>query len=333
MFAVDYPKEVEYSLEAGDHIQSFSNAKQDVKLITQVLENITNGFFLDSNAGDGEERSNTLLLELTGWRGLLMEPRSYWYAQLWGKMRKSWLFLGTLSPDDQGRKVGFDYEGNVDELSGHRIHTYPLKRFMTEMGGRKTIDFWNLNIGGYEFEALNETLLGSGSGFEFGCIMVTFEGRISGRGNDPWVTMRTKDETEDLVFEALHNASYSYLGGLDAYWVNHVSPRWHYKDHVWINPAYFEKRGIPTPKSLKSAPPPPFRWPRGPEGNLTGNLTWDEGYTDDEEIAKMVAYIKKSKEAAMAAEPVAKAHRVKDNRLYQASGYPGYAKERDYAMR
>eukprot|EP00959_Pyramimonas_sp_CCMP1952_P236404 4940216-Pyramimonas_sp.AAC.1 len=60
----------------------------------------------------------------------------------------------------------------------------------------------------------------------------------------------------------MHNASFNYIGGLDAYWINYVEPRFHYNDHVWVNPAYFEKRGLPVPTWCKSAPPPALRYPR-----------------------------------------------------------------------
>merc|ERR1719230_2222864 len=133
---------------------------------------------------------------------------------LWGKMRKSWTFLGTLSPEEKARKVGFDTKGRVDMLSGRMAHAYPLKAYMAEMGGRQAIDFWSLNIGGFEYEALNQTLMGEYK-VDIGCIMVTFVPRIAGRGNDPWVIERSTDATEDLVFSLMHNASFKYLGGLD----------------------------------------------------------------------------------------------------------------------
>jgi hypothetical protein len=204
---MDYPKEFEYSLDAGDNIQTFSSAWQDVKLITQVLENVTNGFFLDTNAAEGEKDSNTLLLELTGWRGLITEPRMYEFARLWTKMRKAWLFLGSISPHENGTKIGFNRKGEVDQLSGHKIHVWNVPAFLAEMGGRKTIDFWNLNIGGYEAEVLNETLLHSGKNIEFGVILVRFDGRVSARGCEWWVQARSKDDTEQIIFELLHNAS------------------------------------------------------------------------------------------------------------------------------
>jgi len=313
---MDFPKEFEYSLEAGDNIQSFSSASQDVKLITQVLENVTNGFYLDTNGADGEVSSNTLLLELTGWRGLIMEPRVYEFVVLWGKFRKAWLFLGAMSPHENATKVGFARDGTIDMLSGHKIHTYALPRFLEEMGGRKTIDFWNLNSGGYEAEILNETLLHSGKSIEFGVILVKFDGRRTGRGYQDFVQERSKDKTEEIIFEIFHNASFKYIGGMDAYWINTVEPRWWFKDAVFVNPAYFEKRGIPTPWSVKAAPPPPLSYPLE-DHDWEGFSTWNSGYSETDEIDRIVSYIERAKKESKATEPAAKAHRVDALRLLE----------------
>ncbi|CAK0856115.1 unnamed protein product [Prorocentrum cordatum] len=313
---IDFPKEIEYSLETGDNVQSFSSASQDIKLITQVLENITNGFYLDSNGADGEKNSNTLLLELTGWRGLILEPRVYEFVNLWGKFRKAWLFLGAMSPNENATKIGFAQDGTIDMLSGHKIHAYALPRFMEEMGGRRSIDFWSLSTGGYEAEVLNETLLHSGKNIEIGVILVKFDGRRTGRGDQSFVQARSKDDTEELVFEILHNASFQYIGGLDAYWINHVEPRFHYKDAVFVNPSYFQARGIPTPQSVKAAPPPPLGHPLNDQ-DWPGFSTWDSGYSADEEVERIVAYMEKAKRDATASEPAPKAHRVEVTRLVE----------------
>jgi hypothetical protein len=311
---MDFPKDIEYSLETGDNIQSFSSASQDVKLITQVLENITNGFYLDTNGADGETNSNTLLLELTGWRGLITEPRVYEFVTLWGKFRKAWLFLGAMSPHENATKVGFETDGAVDMLSGHKVHAYALPKFLEEMGGRKTIDFWNLNSGGYEAEILNETLLNSGRTIEFGVILVKFDGRRIGRGWQSFVQPRSKDDTEGLIFEILYNASFKFIGGLDAHWINFVEPRYHFHDAVFVNPLYFEKRGIPIPSSVKAAPPPPLSYPLA-DHDWEGFSTWNSGFSEAEEIDRIASYIERAKLEAKADVPTAKAHRVQALRL------------------
>jgi len=306
---IDVPKWTEYSLEVGDTLETFSSAKQDIKLLTQVLMNVTNGFFLDSNAMDGETDSNTLLLELLGWRGLCIEPRTYWYMNLWSKSRKAWLFLGAISPHENATKIGFDWDGDIDELSGHKIHAHPVKSFLAEMGGRKTIDFWNLRSGGYEAEILNETLLHSGSFIEFGVILVSFDGRRAARGNQDWVLHRSRDETERIIFDILHNASFQYIGGLDPYWINTVEPRYGFRDAVFVNPAYFVARNITLPTSV-NGPPPPKLPAFSPTQPWVGFNSWEGGLSHVEEVKKVGQYIKASKADASLIEPVPKANRV-----------------------
>jgi len=306
---LDSPKDWEYSLESGDAIKSFSKARQDVKLITQALMDVTTGFYLDANAYDGETDSNTLLLELLGWRGLCIEPRIGPYISLFGKMRKAWIFLGALSPNDNTSKVGFTVEGEVDQLSGHQVDSYPVKDFLSEMSGRKTIDFWNLHGGGYEAEVLEETLLRSGAFIEFGVILVALRGRPASRGTADWVAHRTLDATEKLVFEIAGNASLDYVGGLGAYWINTVEPRLGYHDAVFVNPSYFERRGIPTPTSVKGLPPPPLP-ATSPHAHWPGFATWDSGFSEAEEVKMIEQYIGSNKAAAALVEPIPKANRV-----------------------
>jgi hypothetical protein len=310
---LDVPKDVEYSLEAGGNMQSFSSARQDVKIITQVLENVTNGFYLDSNGGDGEASSNTLLLELTGWRGLILEPMIYDFANLWGKMRKAWLFLGTMSPHENGTKIGFDSDGMIDMLSGHQIHAYSLSTFLEEMGGRVSVDFWDLHCGGYEAEVLNETLLHSGTGIEIGVVLVSLTGRGAGRGSQSYVQPRSQEDTTNIIFEIFGNASFQYIGGMDAVWLdgssNRRTPTYEYRQGVWVNPVYFQSRDIPVPSSVKAAPPPRLEHPVADQ-NWRASNTWDEGFTLDQEIDIMRAYILKSKQQAAPMEQTAQAHRV-----------------------
>jgi len=381
MHMLDVPHWVEYSLETGSNIQTFSNAWQDVKLITQVLENVTNGFYLDTHGNDGETNSYTLLLELTGWRGLILEPQVYEFATLWGKLRKAWIFLGCLSPTGNATKIGFDTDGVIDMESGHFVHAYNIPTFMEELGGRKTIDFWAVHNGHYEAEVLNDTFFNSGKNLEFGVVLVRFDGRRTGRGYQSFVQHRSKDATEELIFEIMHNASFNYVGGLDAYWINYVEPRFHYMDHVWVYPPYFERRGLPLPTWCKSAPPPKLEYPRqghrevpgldslqtwtgsgfvptpqhpnqvygaatdkkagdipfhygtpgtpygtgewyggGGGGQWDPRWDWDAGYTYNQEVNKVMAYMEKAKVDAAATEAVAKAHRVAVTRLPSVEG-------------
>jgi len=301
---------IEYSLEAGANIQSFSVNKQDLKIICQVLSNVTNGFYLDSNGGDGERPSNTLLLEHTGWRGLILQPMIYTYADLWSKMRKAWLFLGCLSPHENATKVGFDWYGNIDDGSGHRIHAYPIGTFLAEMGGLNTVDFWNLDAGNYEAEILNETLLGSGSNVEFGVVHVTFGARSGDLGTGAWVQPRSYDDTRDLIWEIFGNAGFTEIGGLGAYLTDDVTPAYSYGSWVFVNPAYFTSRNLYVPTSVSAAPPPQTSTLQtGPNWDSFWN-SWDEGLTHDQEVDCIVDYISRARVAAEASEQTPFAHRI-----------------------
>mmetsp|Transcript_58179 Transcript_58179/g.165625 ORF Transcript_58179/g.165625 Transcript_58179/m.165625 type:complete len:482 (-) Transcript_58179:131-1576(-) len=337
MPTLDFPKSaIEYSLEAGGNLQSFSSARQDVKILTQVLENITNGFYLDSNGADGEKNSNTLLLELTGWRGLITEPMIYAYADLWGKMRKAWIFLGCMSPHENATKIGFDSDGNIDEGSGHRIHAYPINSFLAEMGGLSTVDFWNLKTGHYEAEVLNETLLRSGSNIEFGVVLVNFDGRTAGRGDSAWVQYRSKDDTETIIWTIFQSAGFNYIGGLDAYMTDDATPRLVYNDHVFVNPAYFTSRNIPIPGTVKAAPPPRMATPSNARNWQGFWDTWDEGLTHDQEVAVFVDYMSRAKASASATETVPYAHRVDPSHTPGGTSYnpiPSYNPTRPPPLR
>lgn len=311
---MDVPKDMPYSLDGGNTIRSYSVAKQDTKILTQLLPNITNGFYIDSNAGDGEHGSNTLLFELLGWRGVLTEPRTYWYLNLWSKFRKAWLFMGSISPNTEHVQLGFDTYGQINMASGHRVHAHPLPSFLSEIGARKTVDFWSLDTGGYEPEVLNTTL-NSGYGIEVGVVCVTMHDHLGGVGNETW-ELRTRLQAEQLLSEIMQKASFTYVGGLNPVWVNTLIGRYEYRDAVFVNPSYYASRGLPVPTQIKSAPPVSTE-EEGQELSLlqTDNAEWDEGYTHEEEVTILVDYIQRSREAAVVDEPVPKAHRGEETAL------------------
>ncbi|CAK0845748.1 unnamed protein product [Prorocentrum cordatum] len=308
---LDVPKDGEYSLDHGDTIRSYSWARQDVKILTQLFLNITNGFYIESHAGEGEHGSNSLLFELVGWRGLLMEPRVMTYMALWAKFRKAWLFMGGVSWTTTQMEAGFDVNGLIDMANGHRVPVHPLPSFLHEMGNRKTVDFWALNNGGYEPEVLNTTL-NSGYGIEIGVVCATIHDHLDGKGNESW-EMRTRAATEQLLFEIMQNASFQYVGGLNPTWVNTIAQRWEYQDAVFVNPSYFVTRGLPVPSGIKSAPPPPLTQEQDQLSLVEAeHVAWDEGHTHEEESALIGDYIRRSKQDAASDETVPKAHRVRE---------------------
>jgi hypothetical protein len=254
----------------------------------------------------------------------------YTYADLWSKMRKAWLFLGCLSPHENATKIGFDWYGNIDENSGHRIHAYPIGSFLAEMGGQNVIDFWNLNAGHYEAEILNETLLHSGSNVEFGVVLVTFDGRSGSLGDQAWVQARSYQETEALIWQIFESAGFNYIGGLDAYFLDDVTPRYGYHDHVFVNPSYFYTRGLAVPTNISAAPPlQTSSLQQGPAWDAFLD-TWDEGLTHDQEVDCIVDYISRARAAAAPSEQMAFAHRVDPSHTPLGPGESKYNPIPDY---
>jgi len=216
-----------------------------------------------------------------------------------------------MSPHENATKIGFDYDGNIDENSGHRIHAYPINSFLAEMGGLSTVDFWNLKTGHYEAEVLNETLLHSGSNIEFGVVLVSYDGRGSGLGDSSWVQPRTKADTTDEIWGIFQSAGFNYIGGLDAYLNDDPTPSYEYRDHVFVNPAYFTARNIPVPGTVKAAPPPRLAViPSNARSWQSFWHTWDEGLTHDQEVEVVTNYISRARAAAAPTEAAAKAHRI-----------------------
>merc|ERR1719327_2496244 len=118
----------------------------------------------------------------------------------------------------------------------------------------------------------------------------------------------------------MHAAGFNYIGGLGGYWVNKIVPHYGWNDYCFVDPSYFERRRIPIPSVVHTEPPIGLKetdpgWAHWSAGE---GATWNSGYTRDEEINKVIQYIKKSKEAASATERTPRAHRTEaSNLVYQ----------------
>ncbi len=128
-----------------------------------------NGFFIECGAGDGIHLSNSLLLEKNfKWTGILIEPNKRFHESLINS-RSSTLDTRLLS-STSGELVEFTefYHG---ELSGvadvvansvervkdrYFVESISLQDLLSEQNAPKEIDYFSLDVEGYEFEILKD---------------------------------------------------------------------------------------------------------------------------------------------------------------------------------
>ena len=128
-----------------------------------------NGFFIECGAGDGVHLSNSLLLEEEfGWSGILVEPNKRFHENL-VRARKSILDKRLLS-STSGQFVEFT-EFHIGELSGvtdvldqsfervkdkYMVESVSLQELLANQNAPKEIDYFSLDVEGYEFEILKD---------------------------------------------------------------------------------------------------------------------------------------------------------------------------------
>jgi FkbM family methyltransferase len=139
----------------------------DIKILP-YLKDIEKGFFIEAGALDGLFMSNTKILEDLGWDGILVEP-SPKAAQKCRDNRKCAVEQCALvSNDFKEKKVAGDFFFDGGEGLGawsgiHRshygikaavlVHALTLDRILEHYGVKK-VDFFSLDVEGYELEVL-----------------------------------------------------------------------------------------------------------------------------------------------------------------------------------
>ena len=144
---------------------SKSQTAQDI-FVLSVFGPSFQGQFVEAGACDGEQASNTLLLEQKfGWSGILVEPNDYWRDRGLVKKRESHWFHGCLA-GTVGHVEFVNY--HAPELSGIKSHfrkrkknqgTEKLKEsinIVTLMAkfNMSRIDYLSLDTEGSEYEIL-----------------------------------------------------------------------------------------------------------------------------------------------------------------------------------
>lgn len=144
--------------------------------------NFSHGFFIEAGAFDGLSGSNTLLFERQlCWKGLLFEPsdRYFGIADKWGggggpSARPESLFINAAIVDSAHNKLemyaGIDNEPTNSvpqseeaqaaikavQPNAKKVFGYSVAHMLREMKvGPRGVDFFSLDIEGYELQALN----------------------------------------------------------------------------------------------------------------------------------------------------------------------------------
>jgi len=224
----------------------FGQWRQEQKLWKPVLALIDSlkdkgytPFFVESGARDGETHSNTLFLERShGWHGLLIEPSNKEFPNLAKKGRKAWAFHGALSPTKSPQVLKFMDDGmgtshfralDPQHTSTMETQAEPLLALLHGIQPNvSTVDFWSLDIEGSEGPVLESTDF---SQVEVGVLIIEMN---KGEENNK----RIRKVMDANNFRDIAGTIYNERGFPEVL------------DHVFVNPKYFEKRGLKVPEPL-----------------------------------------------------------------------------------
>jgi len=157
-------KEIAYKSQYG----------QDKWVIEEVTNGLTNGYFVDLAAGDGNFISNTYVLEKDfGWDGICIEPNSTSFEKL--KHNRNCICDNNVIMED-GFKVDFieyqmvtDYEHLLSTVAGTSNANFPIKNItkktaislntlLDNYNAPDTIHYISLDIEGSEIYVLQDFL-------------------------------------------------------------------------------------------------------------------------------------------------------------------------------
>lgn len=123
----------------------------------------TRGFYIECGANDGIDASNTVRLERFGWRGLLIEPAPSAFEKCRSNRAPNNIFVNcALVSDPSVSSVKGDFDGSgMASIGGIRAGRQPtvsvpartLQSILDEHGVT-TIDFFSLDVEGFELEVL-----------------------------------------------------------------------------------------------------------------------------------------------------------------------------------
>lgn len=223
------PSALPYNFRTSKLDNSYSQFGQDIKL-NRILGSIQNGFFLESGAADGELNSNTIFYEMKGWSGLLVEPIPHSFHRLLRKHRHAYAYNGGLSTTGAPGTIRLEVEdcaggfmdGQCSKLADGYSHTaveipvVPVHALLDCLG-RRTIDFWSLDVEGMEGDILKTTPFDK---IEVGVLLIE---------------MNKSSRNDNAIHKVMTDNGFLRVGTT-------------YLDGIYANPKYFAARGLHMPR-------------------------------------------------------------------------------------
>lgn len=129
--------------------------------VFDLCKGLKNGFFIDSGANDGLAQSNTYRLEKSlGWKGILIDASQPAMNLCWNNRSHENVFITKALGDEEGRLVAGDFAGDLrGKIGGSQygqssvVEMVTLTSILKQYGITK-VDFWSLDIEGFELGAL-----------------------------------------------------------------------------------------------------------------------------------------------------------------------------------
>jgi FkbM family methyltransferase len=116
-------------------IQFYSQHGED-EFCYKLLDECTNGFFVDVGALDGKHLSNTFAFELLGWKGICIEPHNFFF-DFCKKNRPNSICINAAISDYNKDNVNFatNYYGTLSTLQPEKYEKVFSTRFKTRFKG------------------------------------------------------------------------------------------------------------------------------------------------------------------------------------------------------
>jgi hypothetical protein len=212
------------------------------------------GTFIESGARDGIKESNTLYFEKQyGWSGLLVEPSNAEFPNLQKNSRNAYEFHGAISTT--GKSGHITFQDTADGLSKQEgvllepsalstsagndtVAAAPLSDLLSRMYPLQNdfhVDFWSLDVEGAEGGILETTDF---QRIKVGVFMIE---------------MNKGEKNNERILTALAKQGFVNVG--------RTKYDQGYLDGVFVNPKYWEERGLSTPTTedaTKLGLGPPF---------------------------------------------------------------------------